>query len=108
MIVLSWNYWEIGNRSAVEVLADLVRKKDPIILFLMETKLTVHEMEPIKLELGFSSMLVSEGRRGGLALLWKIDVVVDTQTYSPHHIDVQVPSTQLWRLTGIYGYPRSR
>ena len=87
-----------------------MRKKDPIILFLMETKLTVHEMEPIKSELGFSSMLAvsSEGRRGGLALLWKTDVVVHTQTYSPHHKDVQVPSTQLWRLTGIYGYPRSR
>ena len=35
-----------------------------IILFLMETKLTVREMEPIKAKLGFQSMLAmsSEGR----------------------------------------------
>lgn len=108
MIVLSWNCRGLGNRSAVEVLAVLVRKKGPTILFLMETELTVREMEPIKTELGFASMLAvpSDGRRGGLAMLWKTDVMIDTQTYSPHHIDVQVlmPSTQPWRLTGFYGY----
>ena len=86
MIALNWNCRRLGNCSAVEVLVDLVRKKDPIILFLMETKLTVREMESIKSELGFFSMLAisSKGRQGGLALLWKIDV----QTYSPYHIDV--------------------
>ena len=90
MIVLSWNCRRLENCSTVEVLAALVRTQVPTILFLMETKLTVHEMEPIKLELGFSSMFAisSEGRRGGLAMLWKPDVVIDTQTYSPHHIDV--------------------
>jgi len=74
----------------------------------METKLTVREMEPIKAELGFQGMLAmsNEGRKGGLALLWKTEVVIDTNTYSPHHIDTQVliPSGQPWRLTGIYGY----
>ena len=93
---------------AVEILVELVRKQVPTILFLMETKLTVREMESIKLEFGFSSMLVvsSERRRGGLAMLWKLDVVIDTQTYSLHRIDVQVLvlSTQPWRLTGIYSY----
>ena len=74
----------------------------------METKLTIREMELIKSELGFPSMLAvsSEGRHGGLALLWKSKVVVDTQTYSPHHIDAQVLGQpgHPWRLTGIYGY----
>ena len=92
----------------MEILVELVRKQVPTILFLMETKLTVGEMESIKSEFGFSSMLAtsSERRRGGLAMLWKLDVVIDTQTYSLHRIDVQVLvlSTQPWRLTGIYGY----
>ena len=92
----------------MEILVELVRKQVPTILFLMETKLTVREMESIKLEFGFSSMLVvsSERRRGGLAMLWKPDVVIDIQTYSLHRIDVHVlvPSTQPWRLTGIYSY----
>ena len=71
IIILSWNCRGLGNRQAVEVLADLVRRKAPTILFLMETKLTVREMEPIKMELGFPSMLAvsSEGRKGGLAML---------------------------------------
>ena len=80
MIVLSWNCRGLRNCSAVEVLAALVRTQVPTILFLMETKLIVREMEPIKLELGFSSLLAvsSEGRKGGLAMLWKPDVVIDT------------------------------
>ena len=80
MIVISWNCRGLGNRQAVEVLAELVRQKVPTILFLMETKLSVREMEPIKSELGYPSMLAisSEGRKGGLALLWKAEVVVDT------------------------------
>ena len=71
IIILSWNCRGLGNRQAVEVLADLVRRKAPTILFLMETKLTIREMEPIKMELGFPSMLAvsSEGRKGGLAML---------------------------------------
>ena len=80
MIVISWDCRGLGNRQAVEVLAELVRQKVPTILFLMETKFSVREMEPIKSELGYPSMLAisSEGRKGGLALLWKAEVVVDT------------------------------
>ena len=44
--------------------------------------------------------------KGGLALLWKAEVVVDTQTYSPNHIDAitHTQGTPPWRLTGIYGH----
>ena len=73
----------------------------------MEMKLTVSEMQSIKTELQFPLMLIvlSVRRSGGLALLWKNEVVVSTQTYSPNHIDVHVssPLHSLWRLTGIYG-----
>ena len=46
----------------------------------METKLKVSEMQSIKTELEFPSMLVvpSVNRSGGLALLWKNEVVVST------------------------------
>nr|POE69772.1 hypothetical protein CFP56_24145 [Quercus suber] len=46
----------------------------------------------------------SEGRKGGLALLWNAEVVVDTQTYSPNHIDANIHTqdSPSWRLTGIY------
>ena len=90
MIVLSWNCWGFGNCQAIEVLSELVRKKAPKILFPMETKLIDREMEPIQRDLGFYGMLAvsCNGRRGGLALLCRADVTVDTKSYSPNHIDV--------------------
>ncbi|XP_075650201.1 uncharacterized protein LOC142620776 [Castanea sativa] len=108
MIIRSWICRGLGNHCAVEVLSELVRKKAPIILFLMETKLTDREMKPIKMELGFYGLLsVScNDYRGGLALLWKEEVTVDTQTYSPNHIDVNVhtQTSPNWRLIGTYGH----
>ena len=75
----------------------------------METKLIDREMEPMKRELGFYGMLVvsCNGRRGGLAQLWRVDVTVDTQTYSPNHIDVSMhaQTSLVWRLIGLYGHP---
>ena len=85
-----------------------MRKKGPTILLFMETKLVVREMEPIKYEQGFPSMLAVSSKVpcGGLALFWESKVVVNMQTYSPHRIDAQVltPSSPPWRLTGIYGH----
>ena len=109
MIALNWNCRGLGNCRAVEVLAELVRQKAPTIFFLMETKLFIREMEPIKTELGYPSMLAisSEGRKGRLALLWVAEVVVDTQIYSLNHIDANIctQNSPSWRLTGVYGHP---
>jgi hypothetical protein len=46
-----------------------------------------------------------EGRRGGLALFWKRDVIVNLRWKSRFHIDVDVEEEngRKWRLTGIYG-----
>lgn len=76
------------------MLTDLVRRKVPTILFLMETKLTVREMIQIRDELNFQSMLAvsCDGRKGGLALLWKNEIEIHHQTSSPNHIDVHIVS----------------
>ena len=49
--------------QVVQVLVDLVRSKGPTILFLMETKLLIQEMIPIKDELGYRSMLTVPSMR---------------------------------------------
>ena len=76
--------------------------------FLMETKQLVEEMRRIHADLPYRCMLIvpSEQRRGGLALLWKEDVDLHIQTYSPNHIDALTlnGSDPLWRLTGFYGW----
>ena len=112
MIIMSWNCWGFGNRRAVQVRIDLVRSKGPTVLFLMETKLSIQEMEPIKNEIGFNSMLavLSIRRSGGIPLLWKNSVTVDPQTFSLNHIDVYIsaPLQEQWRLTGVYGHPEDQ
>ena len=108
MNLLSWNCSGLGNQHAVDVLSHLVREKSPKVLFLMETKQSVEEMRRIQADLPYCCMLAipREQRRGGLALLWKEDVKLHIQTYSPNHIDALIlnGSDPPWRLTGFYGW----
>ena len=58
----------------------------------MEMKSLKQEMDPIKNEIGFNSMLAvpSIRRSGGIALLWKDSITVDSQTFSLNHIDIYI------------------
>ena len=109
MTLISWNCWGLGNQRAINVLFHLVREKAPKVLFFMETKWTVEEMRSIQEDLPYRCMLAvpCTQRRSGLALLWKEEVNLNIQTYSPHHIDALIPNDEqhLWRLTGFYGWP---
>ena len=111
MILLSWNCRGLGNQTVVDVLSTLVREKAPSVLFLMETKQSVEEMRKVQADLPYRGMLAvpSIHRRGGLALLWKDDVELHVQTYSPHHIDALIKEENLfWRFTGFYGWPEEQ
>lgn len=92
--MISWNYRGLGKQPAVQVLVNLVRRKAPTILFLMETKLTVREIISIRDELNFQSILAisCDERKGGLALLWKNEIEVYHLTSLPNHIDVHIVS----------------
>ena len=60
----------------------------------METKRFVSEMNEIKEKLDQSQGLIvsSNGRSGGLALLWRRGVDVVVQTYLDDHIDAIIGS----------------
>jgi len=80
------------------------------MVFLMETKLRASRLESIRLKLGFECLFVvdSNGRRGGLALLWKTDFHVSIQNFSLRHINAWVYSAAVnftWQFTGFYGHP---
>ena len=84
--------------------------EDPILIFLMETKLVIAELDVIKEGLKRTQGLVvpSKRRSGGLALLWKQDLNVSVQSFSKSHIDTiinQNDGSQSWRFTGFYGNP---
>ncbi|KAG2693827.1 hypothetical protein I3760_08G113600, partial [Carya illinoinensis] len=113
MILLSWNSRGLGNQRGVQAPSDLVREEGPKVLFLQETRLQDKEMEKIKYKLGYDNCLAvnSEGRSGGLALLWKNDVNLDIRHYSMSHIhaSIQDSSTDYapWYFTGVYGQPEA-
>ena len=76
----------------------------------METKASVRRMTKVKERIGFPNGLVvpSEGKSGGISLLWIRDMEVEIKSFSKFHIDVIVTNHSLdlkWRLTGFYGNP---
>jgi hypothetical protein len=50
----------------------------------------------------------SEGRSGGVLMLWKKEIKIQQKISAPKYIDVQITETpdKIWRLTGLYGEPR--
>ncbi|XP_074356438.1 uncharacterized protein LOC141696155 [Apium graveolens] len=66
-------------------------------------------MESLRRTLQFDGLISvdSQGKSGGLALLWKIKCHVQLRSCSHNHIDVEVKvdGKQAWRLSGIYGEP---
>jgi hypothetical protein len=68
-------------------------------------------MENLKWKVGMPNMVVKdcEGHSGGLAMLWKEGVNLKLNMMSRMFIDVDVVEKDdfTWRLTGIYGEPKS-
>ncbi|XVF47815.1 hypothetical protein PTKIN_Ptkin03bG0141200 [Pterospermum kingtungense] len=66
-------------------------------------------MEKIRVRCGFYGCFCvdSEGRSGGLAMLWIEECDLHLRSYSKHHIDMELVLTvnDSWRITGIYGEP---
>lgn len=69
-----------------------MRAKDPKFVFLMETKLHCDIMNRLKHELGYSQGIdvSSDGNSGGLALLWKLETLVNVLMCSRWYIDALV------------------
>lgn len=76
-----------------------MNKQALICVFLMETKLTIEQLNNMKQDWDYNQGLVvsSEGLSGGLALLWKPDTQVHIKKISHWFIDANVVCTN----TGI-------
>ena len=94
-------YKQLYTSSNSRDVGDMIELVDRVAMEGMAQSLTC-----TYIELGFSAMLAMscDSCMEWLALLWKVDeVTIDTQTYSPNHIDVRVHTyDSLWRLTRIY------
>ena len=111
MSCLSWNCCGLGNPCVVQELANLVRAKDPLAVFLIETWSKSEYLEIILCHLHFNNKFVvpSNNKGGGLALFWNNSMNLTIKSFSCHHIDTVINEGQedAWRLTGIYGAPKT-
>ena len=108
MNTICWNCRGLGTFRAVHAVAKLVKKFNPQLLFLSETKKS-SEMEWLRSRWKFDHCFAvdSLGRAGGLALLWMKDVSVEVKSYFNNHIDVMMEGgiAKRCRFTGFYGNP---
>ncbi|KAL0370779.1 UNVERIFIED_CONTAM: hypothetical protein Sangu_0396000 [Sesamum angustifolium] len=104
---LSWNCQGLGGPWTIRHLRELVRRHNPPLVFLIETKCHNRKMDDIKKNLamlGFS--VAARGKSGGLPLLWNKEIYVDLVSFSSSHIDARVrlpEESEPWRLTDFYG-----
>ena len=87
----------------------MVPRWKPKVVFLIETKAKIRQMERIKCRLGLANGLIVPcvGRKGGLALLWAREVDLEIKSYSQNHVDAiinDVEKSFKWRLTSFYGH----
>ena len=76
-----------------------------------ETESKRKHLEKIRCKIKYAGLFTipSQGRGGGLALMWKSDCVVWVDNFSKYHIDAVVngATTEPWRFTGFYGEPNT-
>ena len=74
MSVLSWNCRGLGSPLAIRTLTKEVKGKNPMVVFLVETKVTTDKMKGFQHKLGFTQGIIvpSDGKSGGLALIKEV------------------------------------
>ncbi|KAK8328760.1 hypothetical protein V6Z11_A11G272000 [Gossypium hirsutum] len=107
MKILSWNCRGVGNPATVRELEQLPVPNVPDIIFLYETKIHSNGFQRIRSLCRMEGCLAvdSEGKSGGLALLWRDGINVSIQNYSKFHIDslLRLEDDEVLRFTGFYG-----
>ena len=92
MSLISWNCRGLGNSRTVKALQKVIQREEPILVFLMETKLNKDTTEKVRDQCNFhfSWVVPNEGESGGLALFWKEGLLVEVLDSDQSHIDTVV------------------
>jgi exonuclease III len=73
MNIVSWNCWGLGSKEKVESVMNLVKKENPSILLIQETKLNMEEviLRCNKFWKNSEGLAISaRGASGGLCTVW--------------------------------------
>ena len=106
MSVLAWNCRGLGTPPAIRTLIEEVRKLNPVVVFLAETKANTNRMKGFQQKIGFTQGIIvpSDGLSGGLAMLWREGTDIRFKSCSHSHIDVVVHGESKngpWRISGF-------
>ena len=113
MSVLAWNCRGLGASLVVCTLIEVVKQKNLVVIFLVKVKASIDRMKGFQNKLGFTQGIIvpSDGRNGGLALLWREGTDIRFKSCFHSHIDVVVhreSSESPWGVIGFYRYPNTR
>ena len=107
MSLLVWNCRGLGNPLTVDQLAELVRAKNPSVVFIAETWTDKDRIVQVQRWIDFKNMLEVPRRNkvGGLVIFWKEDFDLSSETFSLNHIDSTINKNKEdeWRFTAFYG-----
>ena len=87
----------------------MVKQKNSMVIFLVEIKASIDRMKGFQNKLGFTQgiTVLSDGRSGGLVLLWREGTYICFKSCFHSHINVVVNgegSESPWRFIGFYGH----
>ena len=112
MKLLSWNCQGLGTPWTVRSLHKIVKDQAPEICFLMKTRLNIEGIKQWCSELPYKNKFAvkKSGLVGGLAILWKEDIMLDVFKFSDNQISTWVTESDgfRWLLTEFYGWPETR
>ena len=111
MSCLAWNCRGLRNLCTRRELVDIIRAKDPFIVFLAETLIDDARLELVQRNINFDHrwVVLREGRGKGLVLFWKSTINLKIKGSHWYHIDATIDkdTENEWRLTGFYGEPKT-
>ena len=109
MNCIVWNCRELGNLRIRKELGEIIRAKDPSVVFIAETQAEEARLDTIQQNLDFENKWVvpKVGHGGGLVLFWKASINLVVSNSSKYYIDTWIDkgSPNEWRFIGFYGEP---
>ena len=89
MSCLVWNCRGLGNSCIENELAEMMRAKDPFVIFLAETWVDEARLKNVLRKIKFENMFIAprSNKGGGLVLYWRESIDVMVEGSSKNYID---------------------
>jgi len=109
--IMTWNVQGAGSVRFLNILKELIRKYDPTIMVLVETKISGRQAEEVCKKIGFDGQfrVDAQGFSGGIWLFWKAQLVqIQILTSNTQFVSMEVTFNNLpsWTFTAVYASPQ--